>query len=68
MAQAGSDKFDDIVRDPLMREIHRELAGGACMLSGARAHYAWAAQCVASHSLGASLLNDAAVFRRQLLH
>jgi hypothetical protein len=31
---AGSDKFDAIVRDPLMREIHRELAGGTCMLSG----------------------------------
>jgi hypothetical protein len=36
MLLAGSDKFDSIVRDPLMREIHRELAGGACMLSGAR--------------------------------
>jgi hypothetical protein len=37
MLLAGSDKFDSIVRDPLMREIHRELAGGACMLSGAHA-------------------------------
>ena len=45
MLLAGSDKFDSIVRDPLMREIHRELAGGACMLSGAKVvHSARAAQ------------------------
>ena len=31
---AGSTKFDPIVRDSLMKEIHRELAGGECMLSG----------------------------------
>ena len=30
----GSTAFDPIVRDPVMKAIHRELAGGECMLSG----------------------------------
>jgi hypothetical protein len=34
MLIAGSKAFDPIVRDPVMKAIHRELAGGECMLSG----------------------------------
>eukprot|EP01043_Picozoa_sp_COSAG02_P005178 COSAG02_NODE_139_length_34376_cov_233.853663_16_plen_227_part_00 len=33
MLICGTDKFDRIVRDPQMKAIHTELAGGQCMLS-----------------------------------
>ena len=33
MLICGTDKFDRIVRDPKMKAIHTELAGGRCMLS-----------------------------------
>jgi hypothetical protein len=33
MAICGTDKLDQVVRDPVLRAIHTELAGGPCMLS-----------------------------------
>ena len=33
MLICGTEKFDRIVRDPSMKAIHTELAGGQCMLS-----------------------------------
>ena len=33
MAICGTDKLDQVVRDPVLRAIHTELAGGPCVLS-----------------------------------